>query len=63
MNKKNRKNKEKTEKEREQLERERTEEDSKDFEKIACWSQFFGGGRLWFSYFHSKLLVENDMYW
>ena len=25
--------------------------------------EFFGGGRLWFMLFHSKLLIANDMYW
>ena len=24
--------------------------------------EFFGGGRLWFMLFHSKLLIANDMY-
>ena len=25
--------------------------------------EFFGGGRLWFMLFHSKLLIANGMYW
>ena len=36
LNKKNKKEQKETEKERERVERERNEEDSKDFEKIAC---------------------------
>ena len=61
MNKKNRKNKRKIEK----VERERESNDKGETKlwENSCLIQFFGGGRLWFHAFISKLLIVNDMYW
>ena len=38
-------------------------DEKKVLEKYPPWLCFFGGGRLWFMLFHSKLLITNDMYW
>ena len=60
MNKKNRKNREK---ERNDREREKTKRKAKTLRNSLLDHEFFGGGRLWFMLFHSKLLIANDMYW
>ena len=59
-------NKEKSEKEKERDERareERTKRKAKTLSSSLRDHEFFGGGRLWFMLFHSKLLIANDMYW
>ena len=59
-------NKEKSEKEKRRTnERERGEmkRKAKIWKSRLLDHEFFGGGRLWFMLFHSKLLIANDMYW
>ena len=59
-------NKEKSEKEKER-ENDREKRETKRKAKVLGDSlldrEFFGGGRLWFMLFHSKLLIANDMCW
>ena len=59
-------NKEKSEKEKER-ENDREKRETKRKAKVLGDSlldrEFFGGDRLWFMLFHSKLLIAIDMYW
>ena len=59
-------NKEKIDRTEERDERareERTKRKAKTLRSSLRDHEFFGGGRLWFMLFHSKLLIANDMYW
>ena len=42
---------------------ERTKRKAKLWKSRFLDHEFFGGGRLWFMLFRSKLLIANDMYW
>ena len=45
------------------LERFGGNKERKGIEEVVTWLQFFGGGRLWFMLFDSKLLIVIDMPW
>ena len=59
-------NKEKEGKRQKERENDREKRETKRKAKVLDDSlldrEFFGGGRLWFMLFHSKLLIANDMY-
>ena len=61
LNKKNRKNKKR---EKRSIDRERgeTKRKAKLWKSRFLDHEFFGGGRLWFMLFHSRLLTANGMY-
>ena len=58
-------NKEKEGKRQKDRENDREKRETKRKAKVLRDSlldrEFFGGGRLWFMLFHSKLLIANDM--
>ena len=60
-------NKEKEKKRQKERENDREKRETNRKAKVLGDSlldrEFFGGGRLWFMLFHSKLLIANDMYW
>ena len=54
---------ERRERENERSREERTKRKAKTLRSSLRDHEFFGGGRLWFILFHSKLLIAKDMYW